>query len=429
MKVLIIGSGGREHTLAWKISQSDRVQKVFCAPGNAGTAEVGENVALSGSDLEGLAGFAQSEGIDLTVVGPEASLVTGIVDHFRSQKLRIAGPTAQAAQLEGSKVFTKRFLSDEGIPTAAFEVFDEPSSAETSLKAGRFQFPTVVKADGLAAGKGVLICHSLDEALRAVETIMRDRKFGESGNRIVVEEFLQGEEASFMVFSDGENFIPMVPSQDHKAIYDGDKGPNTGGMGAYSVDFLLSSGLRQQIIDDIIEPTIVGMANRGIPFEGVLYAGLMLTEAGPKVLEYNVRFGDPETQVVVPRFETDLVDVFEAMVDRDLANHEVRFHSDAAVCVVIASGGYPAAYKKGLEITGLNLANEDPGTTVFHAGTTQDDGKIITTGGRVLGVTALSPSLESAIMKAYEGVNRVHFEGMYYRKDIAEKGLRKLRRG
>ena len=426
MKVLVVGSGGREHTLAWKLKQSPQVEEVYCAPGNAGTALLGQNVPLEDTDIAGLADFVRSAGIGLTMVGPEAPLVAGIVEEFRRQGLRVVGPTKEAAQLEGSKVFTKRFLKRHNIPTAEFEVFDDAAKAEAALQSGQFVFPTVVKADGLAAGKGVIISQNLDEALAAISMIMRDRKFGESGNRVLIEEFLQGEEVSFMVLTDGENILPMVPSQDHKAIFDGDKGPNTGGMGAYSVDSLLTPDLRKRILDEIIRPTVEGMAEQGSPFEGVLYAGLMLTDQGPQVLEYNVRFGDPETQAVLPRLKSDLLEAFVAVADGDVSGCKLDWTTDAAVCVVVASGGYPGAYEKDKEITGISMAEDDSDTIVFHAGSKLVDGRVLTSGGRVLGVTSLASSLEAAIIRTYEAVNKVHFEGMYYRRDIAAKGLRKM---
>ncbi len=426
MKVLLVGSGGREHTLAWKLSQSPRLSKLFCAPGNAGTLALGENVPIKVEDLEGLASFARSSEVDLTIVGPEAPLAAGIVDRFRTEGLRIAGPTQAAAQLESSKVFAKTFLAEQGIPTAAFEVHETAASAEEAIRSGAFEYPVVLKADGLAAGKGVLICQDQAEALQATATLMREKRFGAAGERVVIEEFLAGEETSFMVFTDGRNILPMVPSQDHKAAYEGDRGPNTGGMGAYSVDFLLDSRLREVIVREIIEPAVLGMEDLGIPFQGILYAGLMLTEAGPKVLEFNVRFGDPETQAVVPRLEGDLLEIFSAVADGDLSSCQLEWSNRAAVCVVVASQGYPGSYQSGFEITGIPMAEEDPDTVVFHAGTSLRDDKIVTAGGRVLGVTSLRPSLEAAIISVYEAVNKIHFDGMYYRRDIAAKGLRKL---
>ncbi len=427
LKVLVIGSGGREHTIAWKLSQSARLDRIFCAPGNAGTAALGENIHISAGDLDALLSAARSRHIDLTVVGPEAPLVAGIVDRFREEGLAIVGPTTKAAQLEGSKVFAKRFLSRHHIPTAEFEVFGEAGAAETLLRSGDFRFPIVVKADGLAAGKGVFVCRNLAEALGAVDIIMRQRKFGSSGDLVLIEEFLSGEEASFMVFTDGRTVLPMVPSQDHKAIFDNDQGPNTGGMGAYSMPGLLPDKLQSRIFEEIIEPTVSGMAEEGNPFQGVLYAGLMLTPEGPKVLEYNVRFGDPETQAVLPRMKSDLLDVFLAMTSGSLQNQVIDWYPDAAVCVVAAAKGYPGSYEKGFEISGISMAEEDQGTVVFHAGTDFQGDAVVTAGGRVLGVTSRSSTLESAIIKAYEAVNKVHFEGMYYRKDIAAKGLGKTR--
>jgi phosphoribosylamine--glycine ligase len=386
---------------------------------------MGKNLPISAEDVDGLLVAAVSNQVDLTIVGPEAPLVDGIVDRFTEAGQAIVGPTAAAAQLEGSKVFTKQFLHQHGIPTGTFEVFQEAEAAEQSLKRENFPFPVVVKADGLAAGKGVFVCQDRKEALEAVDIIMHQRRFGCSGDRVVIEEFLRGEEASFMVFTDGETIIPMVPSQDHKAIYDGDKGPNTGGMGAYSMEGLLPGEMRTRILDEIIRPTVVAMAQDGNPFQGILYAGLMLTSEGPKVLEYNVRFGDPETQAVLPRMKSDLLDLFLAMSKGDLRGQEVEWYTDAAVCVVVAAKGYPGSYDKGFEISGLAMAEEEPNTVVFHAGTELRDEGIVTSGGRVLGVTSLSSSLDSAIMKAYEAVNKIHFDGMYYRKDIAAKGLKR----
>lgn len=427
MKVLIVGSGGREHTIAWKLSQSPVVDKIYCAPGNPGTAGLGENVPLSADDLEGLLRFATDNSIDLTVPGPEVPLVEGIVDRFEAAGLPIVGPSAKAARLEGSKVFTKQFLEKYGIPTAAYKVFDEAADAEKELESGSFSFPVVVKADGLAAGKGVIICEDLQKSLEAVSSIMKERAFGDSGNRIVIEEFLTGEEASFMAFCNGESFLPMVPSQDHKAVYDGDKGPNTGGMGAYSVDFILAPEQKAFVIDRIIIPTLKGMAAEGSPFKGILYAGLMLTSEGPQVLEYNVRFGDPETQVILPRLESDLAEIFMKTASGQLDNCEIEWKDDCAVCVVAASGGYPGSYPKGKVIKGIPEAENLPGTIVFHAGTAEKDGTLVTSGGRVLGITATAGGLEDAIERTYQAVEMIDFDGMYFRKDIAAKGVRKLK--
>ncbi|HXK58329.1 MAG TPA: phosphoribosylamine--glycine ligase [Acidobacteriota bacterium] len=424
MKILVIGSGAREHALCWKLKQSPELTGLFCAPGNAGTSQLAENLPIGAEDIDRLVDFAVSRDIDLTVVGPEAPLVAGLVDRFEAAGLRAVGPSSAAAQLEGSKSFAKDFMRRWGIPTADYQIYTEPSVVEADLRAGRYSFPVVVKADGLAAGKGVFICPDLDSALAAVAAVMRERQFGSSGDRLVVEEFLQGEEASFMVFSDGRRYIPMTPSQDHKAVFDGDKGPNTGGMGAYSIDAILSPDTRDRVLKEIIEPTIRGMEEEGKPFRGILYAGLMLTQFGPKVLEFNVRFGDPETQVVLPRLQTDLLPVLAGIADGDLSQVEVKWNGDAVVCVVLASRGYPGAYEKGKEITGLEMAAEARDTMVFHAGTANKDGKVVSSGGRVLGITARARSLDEAIVKAYEGVNKVYFEGMYYRRDIAAKGLK-----
>lgn len=426
MKILVVGSGGREHAICWKLKQSPRLSQLYCAPGNAGTSRLGENVPIDSDDIGRLLEFAASRQIDLTVVGPEAPLVAGIVDQFEAAGLLITGPSRKAAQLEGSKAFSKDFMRRRGIPTADYQIYTDATRVEADLRTGRYRFPLVVKADGLAAGKGVFICPDLASAQAAVDAIMHERQFGASGDRLVIEEFLEGEECSFMVFSDGRNYVPMVPSQDHKAIFDGDKGPNTGGMGAYSIDAILSPQVREQVLSEVIEPTIRGMAEEGAPFRGVLYAGLMMTQEGPKVLEYNARFGDPETQVVLPRLNGDLASILEAIAKGDLTRAEVRWNNDAVVCVVVASGGYPGSYQKGKEISGLDMAGEIRNTVVFHAGTTERSGKTVSNGGRVLGITGRAKSLEGAILQAYEGVNKVHFEGMYYRRDIAAKGLKKL---
>jgi phosphoribosylamine---glycine ligase len=426
VRVLIVGSGGREDTLAWKLRQSPRLTALYCAPGNAGTARRGENVPLAAERIDQLIDFAKTRQVDLTVVGPEAPLVDGLVDEFEAAGLRAVGPTREAARLEGSKAFSKDFMARRGIPSAGYQTYDAAGSVEKDLTDGRYEFPVVVKADGLAAGKGVFICPDLASALQAVHTVMRERQFGASGDRLVVEEFLEGEEASFMVFSDGSRVIPMVASQDHKAIYDEDQGPNTGGMGAYSSNAILSEELQARVMAEIILPTIQGMAEEGRPYRGILYAGLMLAASGPKVLEFNVRFGDPETQVVLPRLETDLLPILEGVAAGSLAGLDVTWTDRAAVCVVVASGGYPGPYAKGKEITGLAMAGEVHNTIVFHAGTAERNGKIVTSGGRVLGITGVAKSLGEAVLLAYEGVNKVFFEGMYYRRDIGAKGLKKI---
>jgi phosphoribosylamine--glycine ligase len=422
LKVLVVGAGGREHAIVWKIKQDPQLEKLFCAPGNAGTAQLAENVPIGADDIEGLLDFAVSQQVELTVVGPEAPLAAGIVDRFQQAGLSIAGPSRAAAQLESSKAFAKDFMKRHDIPTAGYEIFDQLELAEAALKSARFQFPVVLKADGLAAGKGVFICPDCDLSLQALSWIMEERRFGASGDRLVIEEFLDGEEVSFMVFSDGTNILPMVPSQDHKAIYEGDRGPNTGGMGAYSTDAILSEDLRGRILDEIIYPTIRGMSEEGSPYRGILYAGLMINREGPKVLEFNVRFGDPETQVILPRLESDLLTILEAMASGSLKDVKISWNQNAAVSVVIAAKGYPGSYEKGQEISGLEMVSEDENTIAFHAGTALKDGKALTNGGRVIGVTSVAPTLEAAIIGAYEGVNKIYFEGMYCRRDIASKG-------
>jgi len=428
LKVLVVGSGGREHAIAWKISRSSHLEKLYCAPGNAGTSQLANNIPIPADDIDTLLDFVRSKGIDLTVVGPEAPLVNGIVDRFEENHFAVAGPSQAAAILEGSKAFAKDFMKRHSIPTAAYQTFDQMDLAGEALENNQFQFPVVLKADGLAAGKGVFVCANLEESQAALDAIMGERRFGDSGDRLVIEEFLEGEEASFMVFSDGLNILPMVPSQDHKAIYEGDQGPNTGGMGAYSIDSILSDELRQQILDEVIHPTIRGMSQEGRLFRGILYAGLMMTREGPKVLEFNVRLGDPETQVVLPRLESDLLTVLNQMAQGDLKDVKLEWCSEAAVCVVIAAGGYPGSYEKGKEISGLEMAGEEKNTVTFHAGTELKKEKVVTSGGRVLGVTSLAPTLRAAIIRAYEAVNKIHFDEMYCRRDIASKGMDRLER-
>ena len=423
-----MGSGGREHAIVWKISQSSQLDKLYCAPGNAGTSRLANNIPISADDIDGLLDFVRAKSIDLTVVGPEVPLVGGIVDCFEENDFAVAGPSRAAAALEGSKAFAKNFMKRHSIPSAAYQTFDQMDRAGAALKDNQFHFPVVLKADGLAAGKGVFVCANLAESLDALKAIMGEKRFGASGDHLLIEDFLEGEEASFMVFSDGINVLPMVPSQDHKAIGEGDRGPNTGGMGAYSIDEILSDELRQQILDTIIFPTIRGMSEEGRPYRGILYAGLMMTQEGPKVLEFNVRLGDPEAQVILPRLKGDLLPILSGMAKGDLKDVALEWSTEAAVCVVIAAEGYPGPYEKGKEISGLEMAGEKENTLTFHAGTELKEEKVVTSGGRVLAVTFLAPTLRSAIIGAYEAVNKIHFEGMYYRRDIASKGIDKSER-
>ncbi|GAB6137181.1 phosphoribosylamine--glycine ligase [Halanaerobaculum tunisiense] len=421
MKVLVIGSGGREHTLVWKLQQSPQVEEIFVAPGNAGTAELATNIEIAGTDIDKLIEFAQDNEVDLTFVGPEAPLVAGIVDQFRAAGLQIFGPTKEAAQLEGSKVFSKKLMNKYDIPTAKYESFTDPTKAIAYIK--QQETPIVVKAEGLAAGKGVFVAESKAEAIEAVETIMVAEKFGEAGSRIVVEEFLAGEEATVLAFTDGETISPMVPSQDHKQAYDGDEGPNTGGMGAYAPAPVITDELLEQVREEILEPTVEALQEEGIEYKGVLYAGLMIEDGEPQVLEYNVRFGDPEAQVVLPLLETDLVEIAEAITEDRLAEIDIKWSTKTAVCVIMASGGYPLDYETGKQITGIEeVAAQD--TVVFQAGTDYQDGQLVTAGGRVLGVTALGDSYQETISQAYEGIEKIEFAKAHYRTDIGEKALK-----
>ncbi|OGX27404.1 MAG: phosphoribosylamine--glycine ligase [Omnitrophica WOR_2 bacterium RIFCSPHIGHO2_01_FULL_48_9] len=425
MKILIIGSGGREHALAWKIKQSPRVEKIYCAPGNGGISDIAECVAIEVTDIPALIKFAKEKKIDLTVVGPEAPLVAGIVNDFEKAKLRIFGPSREAAQLEGSKVFAKEFMHRRNIPTAVFKVFEDLSEAKKFLQ--QAQFPLVVKADGLAAGKGVVVCKALNEALEAVDQIMGEKIFKEAGRKIIIEECLEGEEVSILAISDGERFCLLEASQDHKRIFDDDIGPNTGGMGAYSPTPVVNSELMKKIEGRVIEPTIRGMAKEGNPFKGVLYAGLMITLDGPKVLEYNVRLGDPEAQAVLPRLKDDLVEIMTASCDGKITGEKLRWERRSCVCVVMSSGGYPGKYSTGYEITGLPTV-DDPKTIIFHAGTKKEDGKFVTSGGRVLGVTSLGTGIEQAINRVYEAIEKIKFDHCFFRRDIGAKALQKANR-
>lgn len=419
MRVLVVGGGGREHALVWKISQSPRVKEIYCAPGNAGIGELARCINIPAENIDELVEFALKNKIDLTVVGPEVPLTLGIVDKFVANGLKIFGPTQRAAEIEGSKAFSKELMAKYQIPTAKYQVFTGVQQAKDFIK--ELGVPCVVKADGLAAGKGVMVCLTLEEALKAVDDILIENKFGKAGSKVVVEEFLEGQEVSMLAFTDGKTVIPMVSAQDHKRVFDNDQGPNTGGMGAYSPAPVYTTQIHETVEKDILRATIDAMGGEGRPFKGVLYAGLMLTENGPKVLEFNARFGDPETQVVLPRLKTDIVDIMEAVVAGELDKINVEWYEEAAVCVVMASGGYPEGYEKGKVITGLEKVPED--VLVFHAGTKKDKGQIVTNGGRVLGVTALGKDLQGAINKAYQGVEKIDFAGMHYRKDIGAKAL------
>ncbi|MBI4384625.1 MAG: phosphoribosylamine--glycine ligase [Nitrospinae bacterium] len=418
MRVLVIGGGGREHALVWKIRQSPGVEKIYCAPGNAGTAELAENADIPADDIETLAQFARERNIGLTVVGPEQPLVLGIVDRFRALGLRIFGPTADAARLEGSKAFSKELMKKYGIPTADFQVFDDPAEAK---KYARARKRIIVKADGLAAGKGVFLCKDLAQAEEAIDRIMTQKAFGAAGDKVVLEEFLEGREISLLAFVDGKTILPLEAAQDHKTVYDGDRGPNTGGMGAYSPAPLLTPGLLDRAMCEIMHPAVEAMAAENCPYQGILYAGLMLTREGPKVLEFNARFGDPETQPLLMRMESDIVPLMEACIDGSLNKHKLEWSGQSAVCVVMTAEGYPGNFVKGRAIKGLAAAAQLPGSAVFHAGTRLDGGNVLTHGGRVLGVTALGKDLPTAIGNAYSAVAKISWDGVHYRKDIGQR--------
>ncbi|HXI09816.1 MAG TPA: phosphoribosylamine--glycine ligase [Thermodesulfobacteriota bacterium] len=421
MKVLIIGAGGREHALAWKLRQSKKVSAVFTAPGNPGTRLHGENRMIPAEDVEGLLAFALKEKIDLTVVGPELPLTLGIVDAFTSAGLKIFGPTRRAAELEGSKVFCKELLVKYNIPTAWYKKFEDYEKAASYIDT--HDAPYVVKADGLAAGKGVIICKTKKEALDAVDLIIRKKAFGIAGKRVIIEEFLEGEEASFLAVTDGTTVVPLAPAQDHKAIFDGDRGPNTGGMGAYSPAPLVTEALEKEIMDTIMVPTVKAMEAEGRPYKGVLYAGLMISKGRPKVLEFNCRFGDPETQPILMRLEDDLFDLLMAATDVQLNGVTLKW-GRPAVCVVMSSKGYPGDYQKGDAIKGLDEASKLKDVMVFHAGTAMKEGEVVTSGGRVLGVTALGDDIKGAIENAYRAVSLISWDGAYYRKDIGKKAVK-----
>lgn len=416
MKILVVGGGGREHAIVWKIAQSPKVDKIYCAPGNGGIAELAECVDIGATDIENMVKFAKEKAVDLVMVAPDDPLVLGMVDAMEKEGIRAFGPRANAAIIEGSKAFSKELMKKYNIPTAGYEVFTDSSSAIEYIKKGTF--PTVIKADGLALGKGVIIAQNLEEAEQAVHEMIDDGKFGKSGSRVVIEEFLTGPEVSVLAFTDGKTVKPMVSAQDHKRAYDNDEGLNTGGMGTFSPSRLYDDAKAAECMENIFLPTIKAMSAEGRPFKGVLYFGLMMTANGVKVIEYNCRFGDPETQVVLPRLKTDLVEIMEAVIDERLDEIEIEWEDNAAVCVVMASGGYPVSYKKGYEITGLDNVGD---LTVFHAGTAIKDGKIVTNGGRVLGVTAVGNDLDEAIKNAYAGVSKISWTDEFHRSDIGIK--------
>ena len=428
MNILVIGSGGREHALVWKLRQSVQVKKVFCAPGNAGIENLATCVPLNSTDIRGLLKFAKEKKIDLTVVGSEQPLVEGIVDAFEEHGFHIFGPSKAAAQLEGSKVFSKDFMSRHHIPTANYRSFTTPEIDEAKKYINAMEPPMVIKVDGLAAGKGVLIYKSRQEAALALEDMMLHKTFGSAGNQIVIEEFLDGEEASLFVLTDGEQFAILASAQDHKRILDGDLGKNTGGMGAYAPAPVVTNEILQYVTQQIVVPTLSGMKQDGVPYRGCLYVGLMMTREGPKVLEYNCRFGDPETQVVVPLIDGDLAEIFLAIAQRRLDSSKVKLHSATAVCVVMASHGYPDEYKIGKQIFGLEHIKAEDGVVVFHAGTKKEGSAIVSSGGRVLGVTAIgfNNELEQTIQNTYHAVEKITFDGAYYRSDIGKKALKHL---
>jgi phosphoribosylamine--glycine ligase len=421
MKVLVVGGGGREHALVWKISQSPKVKKVYCAPGNAGISEQAALVPLKAGDLSGLLDFALKEKIDLTVVGPEDPLTRGIVDLFQSNGLAIFGPSRRAAEIEGSKAFAKEMMRKYRLPTAAYDVFENPKEAHAYIR--RKGAPIVVKADGLAAGKGVMVCKTVDEALRSVDQMMVEKIFGEAGNRVIVEECLFGEEASYIAFTDGKTILSMASSQDHKPIFDRDEGPNTGGMGAYSPAPVVTKEVHERILKEVLKPIIFGMGEEGRPYQGALYAGLMVHKGEPKVLEFNARFGDPETQPVLMRMRGDIVPILEACIRGNLSEHQIDWDSRASVCVVMASKGYPGEYEKGKVIGGLEEVASMKDVFVFHAGTAEVDGRIVTHGGRVLGVTGLGEDIPRAIERTYGAAGKISWGGVHYRTDIGQKAM------
>ncbi|MEI7542709.1 MAG: phosphoribosylamine--glycine ligase [bacterium] len=423
MNILVIGSGGREHAIVWCVAKSKNIDKIYCAPGNAGTSSIAENIDIQIDDIKGLLEFAKKKAIGLTIVGPEIPLVNGIVDIFEAEGLKIFGPNKDASQMEGSKAFTKNLFEKYNIPTADFREFVDSDKAKNYIKENMI-YPIVIKADGLAAGKGVIIAETQAQALDAVQDIMNNKKFGAAGTKIVIEEFLEGEEASILAFTDGKTVLALPPSQDHKRIFDNDLGPNTGGMGAYAPAPLITPLLAERIKNEILLPTVAALKSEGITYKGILYAGIMMTKNGPKVLEYNVRFGDPETQAVLPLLKTDLVELCLASAEGRLKDIKLELEDKAAITVVLASKGYPGDYEKNIEITGLDSFKNMNDVMAFHAGTTRQNNKVVTSGGRVINITAVAKDIKSAIEKVYNNIDKIHFEGVYYRKDVGKKGLR-----
>jgi len=421
MRVLVVGSGGREHALAWALSRSSQVQEIHIAPGNGGTSELATSVPIAADDIGALTSYARSQRFDLVVIGPEAPLAAGLADALRAEGLRVFGPSANAARIEASKAFSKDLMRDHRIPTADYSVFRDYEAALRYLDG--HPAPTVIKADGLAAGKGVMVCHSDEEARQALRLMMRERIFGAAGDAVVIEECLRGQEVSVLAFTDGQTVAPMVLAQDHKAAYDGDKGPNTGGMGCYAPARVLDEAMMRRVLSEVLQPAIDGLRRTGTPYVGALYAGLMVADGDFRVLEFNCRFGDPETQVILPLLETDLATVMVACVEGQLERVALHWSSRACVCVVLASGGYPGSYKSGYEISGLAEVAKLQDTTVFHAGTKRQGGRVLTAGGRVLGVTAWDNDLRGAIQRAYAAVGLIHWPGMMFRRDIGAKGL------
>ena len=420
MKVLVVGSGGREHVLVWKIAQSTLVKEIYCAPGNGGISSIAQCVSIDAMNIDGIVEFSKEKGIDLVIVAAENPLAAGAVDKLEESGIRAFGPDKAATIIEGSKTFSKNLMKKYGIPTAEYQVFDNSEKAILYLEE-KNTYPIVVKADGLALGKGVIIAQNFEEAKEAVKNIMEEKAFGDAGNKVVIEEFLVGQEVTVLAFTDGKTVKPMVSSQDHKRAFDNDEGPNTGGMGTFSPSRIYTAEIEKYCMEKIYMPTIEAMNKEGRKFKGILYFGLIVTKEGPKVIEYNARFGDPEAQVVLPRLETDILEIFNAIIDEKLDEIDIKWNDGGCVCVIMASGGYPKEFEKGFEISGLSEAESDDNVVVFHAGTKKENDKYLTAGGRVIGVTALESNLDMAIKKAYEAVEKISFKNAHYRKDIGIK--------